>query len=566
MKLFKKLLSYIIAVTMVLSLTTLLGGNVYAAEGDATKDQQHTLTINSARNGHVYDAYQIFSGNYSDGKLTDIQPGLGVDFDGLIKALKEDTQFDDDNGTNLFNNAKTAADVAKVLSDQNYANNSEKVQEFAKMVNDHLTDTKKSSEAATNNTATIENLTTGYYFVKDADTTNSLDVYTRFIVEVLHGTTQVNLKADVPSVEKKVQDQKGDKEKGADSEGYGNTADHEINESFNFKLTATIPAATDVENYKDAYKLVFHDKMSKGITFEKIGSVQLGNKETTTDGTEKLTNTQEVKEPAYSKSNITTNKDGTQDWTLTIADLKKVAGLDFKKDIVVTVIYSAHLNANATVTKASGTTDNSNSVSLDYSNNPNATAGGTHNTTGNTVYVFTYELDNTKVDKADHNVKLDGAEFELQKDGKALTFTYDSGYDSGKGAYRVDPSSDATTLVSGHGNTNTNNPTGIFNMIGLDAGVYTLHETKAPDGYNKMADVKITIAAEHKLEGTTPDVTLTFQKGDATPSDENAFLIENGKGSTLPSTGGMGTTLLYVAGGILVACAAAYVVLNKKRA
>ena len=399
MKHFKKFFSYLVALTMVLSLAAFTGVKVHAAE------DTNSIVINNARDGHVYEAYQIFSGDYSGGKLTDITKGTGVDVSKLIGVLKGDEKFGKE-PANIFHDVTTAEDVAKVLSDRtNFTDNAENVQQFAQDVSKCLTENKASSEAAAGKTATIEKLTTGYYFVKDADSNENVDVYTRFITKVVNGPVNVDLKADVPSVVKKVQDEKDDKDAKADNDGYGDTADHEINESFNFKLTATIPAATDVENYKDAYKLVFHDKMSKGITFEKIGSVQLSNKETEADGTEKLTNTQEVKETAYSKSDITTNEDGTQDWTLTIADLKKekVADLDFKKDIVVTVIYSAHLNANATVTKASGATDNQNSVSLDYSNNPNATAGGTHNTQGNTVYVFTYGLDNTKVDNADTN-------------------------------------------------------------------------------------------------------------------------------------------------------------------
>lgn len=560
MKLFKKLLSYIIALTMVLSLATLLGGNVYAAEGDATKDQQHTLTINNARDGHVYDAYQIFSGNYNDGKLTDIQPGSGVNFDGLITALKKDTQFDN-NGTNLFNNAQTAADVAKVLSDQNYANNSEKVQEFAKVVNDHLTSTKVSSKAETNNTAKIENLTTGYYFVKDADTTNSLDVYTRFIVEVLHGTTQVNLKADVPSVVKKVQDETADKDKNADDNdnGYGDTADHEINESFKFKLTATIPAATDVANYKDAYKLVFHDTMSDGITYESIDSVKLNGKAATDGSAEEVTVLKGTDPNQYSTT--VADKQAGGSWSLTIPDLRKFTELDYSKDVTVTVVYNAHLNANATVTKASGATDNKNSVDLDYSNNPNAEEKGTtHNTPGNTVYVFTYGLDNTKVD-ANTNETLGGAVFTMKNsDDKVIKFTQNT-----KGEYVVDPTNGTiTTLTSSSSEDATK---GKFNIIGLDAGTYTLTETKAPDGYNKLSkSITVKVTATHNLATDEPNhVNLSYEKtGD--PSKGSSLTIGNSKGSTLPSTGGMGTTLLYVAGGILVACAAAYVVLNKKRA
>lgn len=554
MKRLKKLFSYLIALTMVFSIATIAGVNVHADNG-------HTLTINNARNGHIYDAYQIFKGDYSDGILTNITEGSGVNLSGLIAALKEDTKFnttENDNNTNIFKDVKTAADVAKVLGDQNYANDSEKVQEFAKVVNEKLTDTKKSSAAAANKTATISGLETGYYFVKDADTSGNLDVYTRFITRVVGGETNVSLKADVPSVEKKVQDQKDDAEENA-NDGYGNTADHEINESFKFKLTATIPAATDVANYKDAYKLVFNDNMSDGITFENIDSVKLNGK-AKTNGTDKEVAVNPGTEANQYSTTATKDQAGGS-WSLTIPDLRKFTELDYSKNVTVTVIYNAHLNANAKVTKASGSTDNKNSVSLDYSNNPNAEAHGTtSHTPGNTVYVFTYELDNTKVDKENTSTKLGGAEFTLKKGDTTIKFTKNN-----DGAYVIDPNGTIETLTSSNAD---GDGKGTFNIIGLDAGEYTLTETKAPAGYNKLTDpITIKVTATHSLTNDEKinHVDLSFEKtGDSTTG--SSLTIGNSKGSTLPSTGGMGTTLLYAAGGILVACAVAYVVLNKKHA
>ncbi|MGM9952173.1 MAG: isopeptide-forming domain-containing fimbrial protein [Intestinibaculum porci] len=572
MKLFKKLLSYIIAFTMVLSLATLLGGNVYAAS--------HKITIDTDKTNHTYEAYRIFKGTYLQKENSEY---LGeIDWDTayvdatnpksgktLIDALKEKGEFA---------SVTNAKDVAEELSKN--ADNSTTAKDFAQIVSKYLKTTTLTSTINAQGKPEITVPAEGYYLVKDKNDNLSTDdnkAYTRIIVKVVGQDVTVAPKTETPTVSKTVQDNDdGDKttSPARDGHNYGKTADHSIGEVFNYKLVANIPNTnTSVNDYQGAYKLVFHDTMSKGLTYKGVTSVKVSDG--TNDGVD--VNGYTVTKEDGSPLGDSTPENGLT-WKVTIANLKDTKGLDLTRALTVTVIYKAALNENAEIATPAHKLHNDNKVQLEYSNNPNAEGEGTPTgkTTEDTAYVFTYELDNTKVDKVNHDTKLDGAEFQLlKKDNTALKFTYDSGYDSGKGAYRLDPtntSSDATILVSGHGNTNTNNPTGIFNMIGLDAGEYTLHETKAPDGYNTMADVTITIKADHQLGTTssstpssTPDVTLKFQKGDTT-SDENAFLIENGKGSTLPSTGGMGTTLLYVAGGILVACAAAYVVLNKKRA
>ena len=561
MKLFKKLLSYIIAFTMVLSLATLLGGNVHAAD---TAQPQHVITINNAPSGRKYKAYQIFKGDYSKGTLSNIEWGDNVDSTTLLLKLKGDT----DNFSDITDKSSAKEVAEKMGSGKDTA----QAKAFAKYAAASKTgDGFESTENTKTKTTTITVTGSGYYLVEDttaeSDQSSKNESYTRYIVKVVGEATQINLKSDVPTVSKTVQDDDTNEKTASpaqDSEKYGKTADHSIGKDFNYKLVATIPNTnTSVNDYQGAYKLVFHDTMSKGLTYKGVTSVEVsdgdGDPVSVTDYTV-------TKEDDTTLENPTKASESELTWKVTVANLKaaKTAtnGLDLTKALTVTVIYKAALNEDAKIATPADRQHNDNKVQLEYSNNPNAEGEGTPTgkTKEDTAYVFTYELDNTKVDSVDQKTKLDGAEFELKKGNTALTFTFDSV----KGAYRVDPSSNATTLVSGHGNTNTNNPTGIFNMIGLDAGVYTLHETKAPDGYNKMEDVTITIEAKHSL-GTTPDVELTFKKN-KDDNHGNAFTIGNAKGSILPSTGGMGTTLLYVAGGILVACAAAYVVLNKKRA
>lgn len=124
-------------------------------------------------------------------------------------------------------------------------------------------------------------------------------------------------------------------------------------------------------------------------------------------------------------------------------------------------------------------------------------------------------------------------------------------YDANKAAYR--PIGEGETGVEMKSAAN-----GVFNIIGLYAGTYTLKETTTPDGYNKCEDIAITISATHKENAnkTSADLTLTETNGD---ND-----IINNSGSTLPSTGGIGTTLFYLGGGCMVAVAGILLITKKR--
>lgn len=473
-------------------------GATSANAADATK---YTITIENAASGHVYEAYQIFAGDLSNGTLSNIKWGANVSADG--QATLGD-----------------AAAKAKTLESGNAAT----AETFAKEVAPYLSGTPATSGAIDTTTSayTIANLLAGYYLVKDKAPTTEPDnfSYTSYIMKVV-GDVTVDPKTEVPSVEKKVQDETGDAENGS-TDGWGDSADHDINESFKFKLTAKLPADDYRDNYTNRYRVVFTDTMSDGVTFESIDSVKVnGNTITNTE-----TNTNYV-------STATAGQAGGS-WTLTIADLKTAAGLtSLNGAITIEVIYNAHLNTSAVTTNTLGenTIQNTNKVKLDYSNNPYT--DGTGHTPEDTVYVATFQVNNTKVDADNNNATLAGAGFRLYlADG---TTEVKLAKDTDGLYYPIADQTNGTGVEMLTGND------GLFNIKGLDHGTYTLRETTTPAGYNTMADKTITVSATHAAD------KVTLVQGSTTNNG-----IENHKGSNLPKTGGMGTTILYAAGAAIV--------------
>lgn len=503
MKKMKKVMALLLSLVMVLAMSIA----TFATENPTGSSNTYTITIENAEKGHVYEAYQIFTGDLNEGVLSNIKWGNGVNSDGQ-------TYFG------------TAADKANALG------TAEAAKEFAKELETkgYLTTPNSSTEAQ--GPYTISGLAAGYYLVKDRD--NSLtgkdDYYTAYIMKVVENV-KATPKGTKPTVDKQVQDEKADAEAGSDAEGWGESADHAINESFKFKLIATLPVS---ENYKDyeKYEVVFNDTMSNGVTFESIESV-------TVDGVK-------IDSSKYNCT-ATAGQEGGK-WTLTIADLKAIEGVDLTNGAEVVVIYNAHLNENAKVNKESGDTENKNGVYLEYSNNPNVGGEGSHGKTPEDfVWVFTYEVDNAKVNEKEE--PLAGAGFRLYKGENEVKLIKDDELN----AYRPVKGEEAgEEMFSASG-------TGKFNIVGLDAGTYTLVETSTPSGYNTCEPITVIISATH-----TENEEGTGATTDLTSSQNMNNTVENKKGSTLPTTGGMGTTIFYVVGSILV-LGAAILLITKKR-
>lgn len=489
MKKAKKILGLLLAMVMMMSVAI-----------TAMAEETYSITINNSTGGHTYEAYQIFTGDLSTNEagekvLSNIVWGSGVS----------------EAGKTALGDAAAKAEKLKTEAD---------AKAFAKEVAPYLTTVAGSASTVTDGKYVISGLTPGYYLVKDQEgsLTGDNDAYTEYIVQVV-GDVEANPKSDVPEVEKKVKDINDSTDDVMTD--WQDSADYDIGDSIPFQLKATL--ADNVSSYT-TYKVVFHDTLSKGLTYNNDAKVYIDGAET--DG---FTVTSTV------------NADGTTTLTVSSDDVKALGAGD---NSVITVEYTATLNENAVL----GSAGNLNNVYLEYSNNPNKSGAG-NNETGNTpedvVIVFTYKTIINKVDGEDQ--PLTGAEFTLKKYNK-----------------KTNEWEAITVVKNGEGTT--------FTFSGLDDGDYRLTETKTPAGYNTIDPIEFTITAEHEvlsdnpaltsLSGNATDDKITFGS-DVTEGSLSANVV-NKAGSTLPETGGMGTTIFYVLGAILV-LGAAIMLIAKKR-
>lgn len=515
---------------------------------------------------HNYSAYKIFNGTVDGDNLTNISFAKANGFDAFLAALKADTTIG-----SKFASAGTVAEVANVLS--GFSDKSADAKAFADFVATHAT--LLAAPVTGQGSLTLDS--DGYYVIIETGATSGKDyARTSYILTQYDASkgAEITVKSAAPTVDKQVYDN-DDKAATGDNNGWGESADHAINESFQMKLIATIPNDEDFAAYK-AYKVAFHDTYNKGITFENIASVTVAGKPVAdTDYQAKVV-----------QADVENNKPGKLDVTINdIVPAITAAGSKLGTDeITVEVIYNVHLNEDAATVNASASGlstsyDNVNGVYLEYSNNPNWNGSGTatpgedtpgdDESTGKTpkdyVWVFTYESNNNKVDDA--NKPLTGAKFQIKNGDTVIKLV-----DKGNGEYVVaDQSLEVSTsegaspkIVDTMVSTGTDAK---FNIKGLDAGTYTLAETAAPQGYKVAADTVFHISATHS-EGKTEnnvdtelaDVTLATGEGNSL----NHTIVDSSS-SKLPSTGGMGTTLFVLGGGCMAGLAGIYLI-SKKRA
>lgn len=514
-------------------------------------------TENNDNGTHTYEAYQVFAGQYADGALGNIDWGSGVDGDAIVKDLANATG-DLAAFKGLDSPKAIAEELAKASDDDAVA------KAFAALVGKHLKAT-----SGTYAGGKIDNLEDGYYLVQDASNSpsdvtgaNNNGAKTRFILKVAGGgNVTVTAKSSAPSVIKKVkEDDKpvtGDVKVGsytADAQ-YNDVADYCIGENVPFELISTMPST-----YNDytSYFYQFTDTLASNFT---LNADSIAVKVVNADGETALIATTDYTVGAQNESGK---------FTITINDTKKIASIT--KDSTIVVDYTAQLNSGAVI----GLDGQENKVDLTYSNNPNYTGDGASTpnedkgkTPEDKVIVFTYELDVTKY-LGDEKTKADAedgtkAGFKLGNADGSKWATVDSNL---RITGWVDDVTTATEV--------TTDATGIFKFIGLDDGTYTLRETTTPTGYNTMADLALTIGAttanNQTWAGTASDaltaIKLTMNNNETAGDVDNGTVsgsIINQKGSSLPSTGGIGTTMFYVGGGVLVA-GAGVLLITKKRA
>ena len=471
----------------------------FAGAASATAADTYDITVPQT-DSHTYSVYQVFTGDLSEGTLSNIKAGKN---------------FNASNGAGDKGQDLTAAEAAeKIAKVSGTATDTEKLETISKFVNLNGAAFGTVSKDAPLAAAP------GYYLFKDQNAVTGNDAATLFIVQV-NGPVTVSRKADKPTFEKKVKDvndSTGDKSDWQDS------ADYDVNDEVPFQLTATLPTNdTDFAAYK-TYKLVFHDQQSAGLTFnEKSVVVKYDDK---TLGADSYT--------------VTENPEDKDTFDITIVDAKAVKDAEGNAITVAaggkfTVEYTSTLNENAVI----GSTGNPNEASLEFSNNPNVGGEGeTGKTPTDKVIVFTYQLDINKTFNGGTPAENDPPKFKLYK------------FDSATNDYTIDRGEVTITK------TEDGKYTASFKRV--DDGKYKLVETKTPAGFNTAADTLFEITADHDVESDNPQLTvlkINTTAGNTTTGTVTADVV-NQKGSNLPSTGGMGTTVLYAAGAAIVLAAA----------
>jgi len=367
----------------------------------------------------------------------------------------------------------------------------------------------------------FSNMDFGYYLIVGKTTINGevVTTYSNLYTVDKVAPTAINIKADAPSIDKNI----SDKNLAANSPEWAKETDVNIGDDVYFRITSAVP---NMVGYS-SYQFIVNDTLDTTFTLA----------------------------AGFAKANVIVEVNGTaySHYSVAVAGQKLTITFDSTEFVKLTtghsivIRYSAILNETAKIAPL----NNFNKVDLEYSNNPYTTGKG--KTPEKFVHAYTFRIDALKVNGKDQSA-LAGAKFQLKKNGNAISFylNVDGSYSVATAAQIAATTNITTTLVSP--------ATGEIAMIGLDAGTYTLTETEAPAGFNKISDKTIIIV--HSGSGA-----YTVKVDSETPvnGNGNVITIENNSGLVFPGTGGVGTTIFYVVSAILTVGLAAFFILRKKK-
>jgi fimbrial isopeptide formation D2 family protein/LPXTG-motif cell wall-anchored protein len=500
-KAIKKLLAALLAVAMLCAMA------VPAFAASSSNDGK--ITINNAVSGQTYTIYRILELEYDQTNNAYRYTAVAA-WNAFINTRSSDLKVDNATGT-----------VTWVNSDKN--NNSSAIQNFADAAGkwaSNNTIANDGSKKASGSTVTFTDLPLGWYLV-----VSSLSNGAICSIGTTDKEVTINEKNGAPTVDKEVL------EDSTNTYGKGNDAD--VGDTVTFRATIKVTDG-DPKNY------VLHDKMSDGLTFQRITSVTRTNAGTSTSDTLNENTHYTLKKGAAVTDSVDPN------CTFELAFKENV----LKPNDVVVVEYTAVINEKAVI----GSTGNPNEATLEYKD-------GTRGTSSSTK-TYTWKIDIYKYfqDSAGTKKPLKDATFVLYRQNSSNTPEY-AKISADKIEWGTEKEQ-ATPLTS--------DKEGKIAISRLDADTYYLEETKAPTGYNPLTS-PIEIKIEHStMNETSASATITYkQQGtedSATniTSTENRVEVENKTGTTLPSTGGMGTTLFYVVGGGLMVAAIVLLVTKKR--
>lgn len=509
----------------------------FAAEGDNTI----TITQNANNGATKFKAYQIFKADVldKDGKkvVSNVSWASDEAEDAVLGVLKGES------GSGI-SDASTAQEVAdylsKTIADTTATTVVEKdnlLNKIALAVEKAVPPTGEAFDAGAAFTATNK----GYYlFMTDAASIGAKDNYadkkqtgTSPIFAVVGGSAvEVAEKTDIPTVEKKVMDDKS-------NSNWADKADSQMGQNVEYQLTGTV--AKNVDTF-DTYYYQFHDELSAGLTANQASV------EVKVDGAK-------IDPDKYAVSYDQEN--GNNLLTVTFDDLKS-SGATVTPNSKIVVTYTAKLDPAKAKKVVVGGEGNENTVKLIYSNNPGHDGKG--ESVPDTVRDYTYALKLVKEDSADSDVKLSGVKFTIQAtgadEGTGIQYVQEDG-SFGDTAYEF-----------------TTDDKGEISVKGLDAGTYTVKETHTLDGYNTLSDFTFTITATglDQNEGANALQVTTSKNGSdlvATPSFDSGTVtltVQNKKGSGLPLTGLNGVTFTWIAGSAVLCIGVAHLIRSRKQA
>ena len=507
-KTIKKLFVTVLVFAMIMAMSV----TAFAAE------QNFSITITNPEGGHIYEAYQIFAGDISaDGMtLSNIVWGSGVTA-----------------GVSALGQANTLAETLKSV---------EQSESFAKDVSQYLDKQNAKKSVEQSGSYKIESLKPGYYLVKDQDA--SMDgkdgFYTAYLMKVVGNATAAP-KGEKPTLDKEIKN----------DGGWGNAASNKIGEEVEYRIITSIPNSPELVKYTE-YKHTIHDKFSAGLTSKvhSLADIQI-----------KINDGAALDPKYYSLDEHDANHfKVTVDVKLALQEGAVAAGQKLY------TYYKAAVNKDALSYDGNVSAGQTNEAHLEYNNNPNGAGHGS--TVPHKVYDWTFGVTLHKVKEGDQ--PLNGAKFVLSTNGTLKVsdiIDQDGNIQDSSNLIELVKDAEGYRVATAQDNGVEKTymiEAGIAKIKGLKGNVdYFLYETAAPQGYNKLtAPVKIKIVPKYSQNGSQVESVQTIVNDNAAAG--LGFNVMNKAGTTLPETGGIGTTVFYVAGSLLLGGAVVLLITRKR--